>query len=481
MNDLEKISKFITDKKIYKNSTIKNVDYRKKDYKSFERCDFRGTIIDTVYFYNNSFDRADFISSFFKDVVFDGVNFGAPQFKNCIFDSVKFIGCKYNSAVFIDCLFKGCSFFDEHIFCNIINSTFQETKIESCKFERSSLDKNYFYNCLIKNVDFATMHAEDLQFKSTQFVNVLMDIEYVFTYLFDNSNDFKNIVLLDRGERIKHQINSINQIIEDLLNQERFYEVFNLFILYDMQERLIYVLKKLLNSVKKQNNALKSIYNINQIIDAMNFYIIENILDLDVFFSLLNLLKLHNFTPLDDFKKITIAEKIYILEQSILNINFSTYRLKKSCFKQRNINMIFSSVIENEKMAEEYLNNILDKISRAIDNQDKYTIIKKEKGSWIFTVSTSLIFGLVVIQQIQKIIVNSQKIISNHRTLNFVEKIQKMKIESEMYNFCVSAEKNEKHELDIKSINTSLQEINTSLNIDDVKKIIDIKFSLSDN
>ena len=127
--------------------------------------------------------------------------------------------------------------------------------------------------------------------------------------------------------------------------------------------------------------------------------------------SLLNLLKISNQNI--DINNLSINEKIYSLEQLLVTIPFDKIKLKDN--NTQDFIMKFRCAIDSENEAEEYIENLLHSIllSTQTTMDFSYKLIKKEKGSWIFTFMTSSVFLVYTLKQIQQMIVNAQIIYKN--------------------------------------------------------------------
>lgn len=119
----------------------------------------------------------------------------------------------------------------------------------------------------------------------------------------------------------------------------------------------------------------------------------------------------------------SINEKIYSLEQFLITLPFDKVKILGN--EKQDFIMKFRCAIDSENEAEEYIENLLHSIlsSTKTTLDFPYKLIKKEKGSWIFTFMTSSVFVVYTLKQIQQLIVNSQIIYKNYLQIRFSESV----------------------------------------------------------
>ena len=208
---------------------------------NFYRSDFRGSKFLNLNISAN-FDRADFMGCSFQNINFIGTSFGAPQFKNCIFENEKKKKNNYNATVFIKCSFLNCKFEEESIYSNFTDCSFTKSKFENLNFEKSTIDNSKFLECNFLKVDFSTLAAEDLTFEATSFSNVSMSINYFFSYFIDSKTNLKDIVFEYRGSETYLTEEVSDNYFNNLLEEQRYSELFNMCILLNNEANLYNIL-----------------------------------------------------------------------------------------------------------------------------------------------------------------------------------------------------------------------------------------------
>ena len=137
--------------------------------------------------------------------------------------------------------------------------------------------------------------------------------------------------------------------------------------------------------------------------------------------SLLNLLKISNQNI--DINNLSINEKIYSLEQLLVTLPFDNIKLKGN--NTPDFIIKFRCAIDSENEAGEYIENLLHSILLSAQStlDFSYKLIKKEKGSWIFTFMISSAFLVYTLKQIQQMVVNTQIICKNQLQIRFTESV----------------------------------------------------------
>lgn len=438
----------------------------------FYRSDFRGSKFYKLNISAN-FDRADFMGCSFQSVNFIDTSFGAPQFKNCIFENVVFRNNRYNATVFIKCSFLNCKFDEESIYSNFTVCSFNKTEFENLNFERSTVDNSKFLECNFLNVDFSTLAAEDLIFEATSFSNVSMSINYFFSYFIDSKTNLKDIVFEYRGSKTYLTEEVSDNYFNNLLEEQRYSELFNMCILLNNEANLYNIL---LTTISKKNTMG---YQLLRCIECIIFYFKKGMLSFETASSLLNLLKISNQNI--DINNLSINEKIYSLEQLLVTIPFDKIKLKDN--NTQDFIMKFRCAIDSENEAEEYIENLLHSIllSTQTTMDFSYKLIKKEKGSWIFTFMTSSVFLVYTLKQIQQMIVNAQIIYKNQLQIRFTESVVNDYIQRLEHNHSIDLNSSElvplNHDLESLTqliLNTNVTPIETKEDMIDKITNIDI-------
>lgn len=381
---------------------------------NFERSDFRGSKFHNLNLEVN-FDRADLMGCSFMNINISNTNFGAPQFKNCIFENVKFTNNTYNATLFIKCSFIDCIFENESIYANITDCTFSNTLFSKSNFERSTIDDSKFNKCNFNEVNFSSLAAEDLIFEATHFSKVTMSINYFFSYFIDSDTNLDDITFEYRGSNTYLTEEVKNNYFDELFAEERFSELFNMCILLNNEDNLPQILMMVLSKKDILN------YQLLRCIECTNFYFSKGLLSFETTSTLLNLLKKN---ALDfNVNNLAIIEKIYILEHLLTVIPFD--KIKVLDQKMQNFTIKFRCSIDDEKEAEQYIEQLLKSVSiSSIPNIDSdYYLINKQRGSWILTylVASSLI--IYCIKSTQAIISNNQALKKNNIQIRFIESL----------------------------------------------------------
>lgn len=361
---------------------------------SFLRCDFRGSKFIHSNFYHNNLDRSDFITCIFLDVRFENVDIGACEMKNCYFNNVSFLEKNYyNNTSIQECTFENCKFESEKFLVNMKKCTFKNCEFINCGFERSTTEQLTFDNCKIYECDLATMHAEKHIFKNCLLQEVLMDIGYIFGYLFYNTN-IDGMSVLYRGDRVYlENQDTFSKHIESLWKEQRYYEFINANIIYHHYEMIPQILLKSLKLSENKSPSIR-LLDISDILDSITFYIENCLLPYPIFLEVVSVLEHHswsNFPINENIIYRTKCEKIKIL---LKNAVFSDEFIRSA---QGNISTItFRCKTNDFETAYQLSANILHKICIACGLKDEFSLIAKEKGSWILTFAIASSIALVV-------------------------------------------------------------------------------------
>lgn len=412
----------MTKKFVYKNGE----NYARKSYKdflfdnlpktdkqiNFQRTDFRGSKFVDLDITAN-FDRADFINCAFKNIKFINTNFGAPEFKNCIFEDIFFSKNTYSASAFIKCSFFNCTFENESIYGDFFNCTFKKTNFITSNFERSTIDTCKFKECKFTDTNFSSLAAEDLTFESTHFKNVAMSINYLFTYFIDQFTNLSEITFEYRGSKTYLTEEVSDNYFQELFKERRYYEMFNMSILFNNESNLPQILKLIISKREVLDHQLL------RCVECIIFYFNKGILSFEMTCNLLNILKSTNQNF--DLESINIHEKIYILEKLITTLSVDRVKLIDNHAKDFKIR--FRCAIDQEEEAKEYISNLFHSIldpSMGLDSS-KIELINAEKGSWILTYAVTASVVVYTIKKIQEIILNSHKLKESKLRIQFIE------------------------------------------------------------
>ncbi len=389
MNGLTNYRKFVfngsyhRDKEDFSYYVFTDYDFStEKQYTTFFRSDFRGSRFDSIKFYKNNFDRADFVSCSFINTTFFQVDIAACEMKNCYYENVTFRNNNYNNTSIQECIFKDCTFEDENLLINMKNCKFFNCQFSNVKFERSTTESIIFKSCQISNTDFANMHAERYKFVSCTLNNVLIDVCYIFGYLFFDTNllDF-NIIYM--GETIDFtEDNLLFKFASSLWGRYRYYEHINAYIMFGHLDKVEPLIKKafteLINISTPQRNL--EIYNL---FDMLQFYISNNAFDFNSVKSFLNFFENFNISLFSFDEKITYMSQ---LEKIKTYLSDAQYDYDFILSAKNDVSFVtFYCSSNNYSQAFNTVSKILDEIYNSLGLAKQYTLIDAQKGSWILT------------------------------------------------------------------------------------------------
>lgn len=350
---------------------------------SFFRCDFRGSKFINCNFYQNNLDRSDFVSCVFQNVTFNNTQIAACEIKNCYFNEVIFEEQNYyNNTSIQECTFVNCKFMSEKFLVNMKNCKFIECIFSNCGFERSTTEKLYFEECSICHTDLATMHAERHIFKNCDIKNVYIGIDYIFGYLFYNTN-IEEMKVLYHGEEVHiANSNAFAQYIKDLWTQQRYYEFINANIIYGYYDCIPETLQKSLELSKNKTDSIREL-DISDILDSLCFYIENSILPYNCFVKAMNIIDNYNWSDFSSKEYITymtICNKIALI---VNKANFSENFINSA---QDSISTVtFHCKTDDYDKAYNLTTTILSEICTACNLSENFILLDKEKGSWILT------------------------------------------------------------------------------------------------
>ena len=303
---------------------FKDLNFKEREKPiSFFRSDFRGVKIEAVKFYRNNFDRADFINAYIKDTEFEECYFGT-DFSNTIFTNVQFTQNKEENCSFYNCHFLNCMF-DRELVSGTTNrnSVYASCSFIECDYGKNTFDDISYESCDLKRLSFAEMGSYNLNFSSCHFEEVIVDPDYLGSYLIKESS-LEGLKYSYRGTPLELSGN----IIEDLktlslfyLNSNRFHEAFNTFLLYahySNQELSIFpFFGKLIGQIISDEHYLRRIEQIDRIIKILMFYSNSKVLPKNICFQLIGQIEIMNvsFEKIKD--KIHFNNMLYLLKETV--------------------------------------------------------------------------------------------------------------------------------------------------------------------
>lgn len=369
---------------------------------SFFRSDFREVKMERVLFMGNEFERADFMDSYLTDSTFTRVHFGT-DFINVYFNNVKFIDTQFDKCTFLRCVFNSCEFKGGHIIDSTVqNCTYISSKLDRIEFKENTFEDIEFDKSTFFSIDLANMTAKDFRFRNCTFSDLKIDPDYLGSYLIDG-DFFNNIKFEYRGKQIE-LFKEKEQILEALIRlwqkSSRFYELFNLLILYrkfsgsqgDLREYFKQIIVRL---DKIQHPSIRS-YNLSSIIKALNFYLNSNLLQIREYFDLIRAFE-QIIDPYKDFTEFGLFKAFYNqFEKNLIE------------FPQKGEDLVVKAVFELkekeglELIFEEWLDEVENFFikQKLFDGVKLYNKVSVERGSIIITILGSLSFILFIIRQI---------------------------------------------------------------------------------
>lgn len=353
-----------------------------KQATSFFRSDFRGARFENITFFRNNFDRADFISCSFFYTTFDNVNIASCEMKSCFYKGVTFHHNTYNNTSFQECTFIDCVFENEDFLINMKNCKFVNCQLRNLKFERSTTESLVFVSSTISNTDFANMHAERYKFISCTLQDVLIDVCYIYGYLFFNTNVF-DIKIIYMGEVVSFtEQNILQRFASNLWGQSRYYEFINAYLILghinDIEGLLEKAFVNLLNQPTPQRNL--EIYNI---FDMLQFYISNNTFNFTITRSLIEFLESQTISALNFEEKITYMSQ---LEKIKVYLSDAHYDLNFILSAQKDISFVtFYCKTNNYDDALNFTTKVIESIYSSLGLERQYMLIDAQQGSWILT------------------------------------------------------------------------------------------------
>lgn len=350
---------------------------------SFFRCDFRGSKFINCNFYKNNLDRSDFIACVFQNVSFKNTQIAACEMKNCYFDNVVFSNKNYyNNTSIQECTFKNCRFESEQLLVNMKNCTFINCVFSNCSFERSTTEKLNFEKCSIYDTDLATMHAERHRFKECILKRVYIGIDYIFGYLFYNTN-IEGMIILYHGEEVcLEKESSFAMYIKELWLQQRYYEFINANIIYGNFNCIPPALQKSLILSENKTNNIRTL-DISDILDSICFYIENCILPYDCFVQVMNIIDTYDWSKFSNEEYIIYMSKCNKLNLVINMANFSDEFIRSA---YDNVSTVtFHCKTDNYDEAYNVTSEVLSRICSLYGLGNDFTLVDKQKGSWILT------------------------------------------------------------------------------------------------
>ena len=338
----------------FKNCIIEESDFSKT---IFANSDFDSSYLENSIFDHQSFQNSDIISCNFKKCKFKNVNFKGSTIINNIFENCVFISCDFNHVTMSDTTFSNC-FIDN---MNLRQSSTSLNNFYKCNWHNSNIKGNFVFNLII-NSTFENSKVEPKILSSN--------------FGIDNEN------LIELGINI----NELANFQQNLLNEK---ELINAAIVelnsnkYSYDYSMVFCVNVILQQI--QTNIIVRSEEIRFIQLILEYLIEQNMISPITIIQLLSLI--------DNFKK---SKKNNIaINKSKSNINyihnilFKAYqdyvdKLDKDILSTKtcNSNVIIKFVFKEKPSIETCA--LLSELQNQLGIKSSYPIqIKTEKGSFI--------------------------------------------------------------------------------------------------
>ena len=173
--------------------TIKNCSFINANFNS---ADFDGTIISACKFIQGDWSRTDSCSLTVSNTLFDKIDFSLSTMRNCDFKNCIFNNCSFEHIALSGTYFEECTFNE----INLIQSSTYLNSYIGCTFNNCSIDGNFYYNILGKNI-----------YRDSRFGQKL----FAYNYFFVNANTQLSDLGLDglQNKELKMYLRDNNLLI----------------------------------------------------------------------------------------------------------------------------------------------------------------------------------------------------------------------------------------------------------------------------
>lgn len=377
----------LLESKNFQGFLFRDIDFRKREKPlSFFRSDFRGSKFDLFTLYQNNFDRADFIDSYFNNGTIENCYFGS-DFNNTYFNGIKFVGNQFESCSFYNCIFNGCSFtggiFKE---VNLRECKFLNCRLEHPVFQANTVDEIEFSQCQFEEVDFSNMTMMNIYFSYCTYSGVSIDPDYLGSY-FIKGDFLEGTKFKYRGHEIKlfeKQQEVVNGLIHLFGDTNRYYEQFNLLILKAAINGSLEA-SQLLNivgaSLEEPSQLIRDA-QLKKIFQCIQFYATGSKVPLRVYFLIIGAIEeaIENKTDIGVSLWFSnqLAYTKAVVEKELIDVGDTEFNTTK-VFVEVQLNL--DSVSEGERILRTFLD--LVGYGRSQDSSTLYEIISIRKGSVI--------------------------------------------------------------------------------------------------
>lgn len=361
---------------------------------SFFRSDFRGSKFSNVKFYKNNFDRSDFLNSVFINCSFDKVQFGCCQMKNCYFENSSFSNSFYRNTSIHSTTFVNCEFPDEVFLINMQRCKLVNCRFKGCSFEMSTTDNDTFEECTFIDTNLATMHAENHKFIKCKFKNVCIGSSYFFGYSIANCI-FEQVFFLYRGEQVPFKELKISEFYKKFEREHRYNDLLNLLVSQKASYQIPDILNKCL--IYYNNMPYGRMLDIFILFQSLSFAAIYETIDFTILDESLNILSKIDLSKYNFEERSEIRGLFTKLQNSIYLCPHSDGYLAR-------IDTNRKSLLNIKLFSDDYDKciNIVNTLLDSISDKKYWTLVEKQKGSWILVFSVSTMVLLAALPHIVK-------------------------------------------------------------------------------
>lgn len=379
---------------------IEGLNFKDQSFKSsFFRSDFRGSQFESDIFFQNNFDLADFINNTFKNVEFYEVNFGNSELKNGLLRNCIFEKNLYNDIAVHGCTFARCTFQDETFRMTMIDCKFHHCHFINCTFDQCTTDTLTFEECVFLKCELSTMHAENFKFEHCTFRDASLGTCFLGTYLFKNT-DLNLISFKYRGKIVDTEDSFFLDFRNQLLKEKRFFEFFNLCILFHSGylNELVLTFPQILEEAFEEPNPNVREYNIRGIFETIEFYLGSDNLPLIYALRFQEILCSYPHNKIPPENHLFYLQYLYRLQTLLSSLNYSTTYIREVA-ETIPCTAIIHCCDTSMTSAEEYLNLLFEDINKnyldGLFSPPYYKTISHKSGSIILTISSSLLLLLM--------------------------------------------------------------------------------------
>ena len=273
--------------------------------------------------------------------------------------------------------------------CKLINCTFS-----GCTFEMSTTDSDIFEDCKFYNTNLATMHAENHKFVKCQFDNVCIGSSYFFGYSIANCS-WNQVVFLYRGEHVDLNNILIDDVLEKFEVEHRYNDILNFYISGKNQEKIPDMLQKSFNYFSEAS--FGRMLDISLILESLSFAAIYETIDYEILYEALSIIEDIDISSYSFDERIEIdALRTKFQNALYLSPHSEEYLAKIDVNSISTLSIRLNN--DNFDMCNKAAKNFLASIS----DESYWTLIEKQKGSWILIYSAATIIVLAALPKIIK-------------------------------------------------------------------------------